>query len=144
MSQKSMHILRRIARRFSLIQRKTWACCTPASETQCLILTELDMEDGLSIRDLAERLGSDPPWISRVVEELRQRGWVNRTQDLRDRRFVKIQLTPEGRVEAQRLQEVLNAQAESLLGGLSPQEHNQLLETLEWLAHRLEQEEEPH
>ncbi|SMC08216.1 DNA-binding transcriptional regulator, MarR family [Sulfobacillus thermosulfidooxidans DSM 9293] len=140
MPQDSLHILRRIARRFALIQRKTWACCTPASEIQCLILTELDGEDGLSIRELADRLGSDPPWISRVVEELRQRGWISRSQDPRDRRFVRIELTSEGRVEAKRLQEVLNAQAESLLESLSPYDRNQLIATLEWLANRLDQE----
>ncbi|QSO48259.1 MarR family transcriptional regulator [Alicyclobacillus mengziensis] len=64
MADTPMHLLRTIARRFAEIQRRTWACCTPATETQCLILTELHQAPGLSIRDLAARIGSDPPWVS--------------------------------------------------------------------------------
>lgn len=135
-----MPVLRVIARRFAQIQRITWACCTPSSETQCLVLTELYQDPGLSIRGLAERIGSDPPWVSRVVETMRTQEWVERIPDPRDRRHVMVHLTDGGRQQAARLQEALNRQADQILARLPVARRAQALTALEWIAESLEQE----
>ena len=142
MTYESFHILRIVTRRFSQVQRKTWACCTPASETQCLVLTELFPDLALSIREIAERIGSDPPWVSRVVEGLRKSGWIERTPDPRDRRQVMVRLTTEGKQQAVLLQKALNDQAEAIFTHI-PQEQRQLLLTaMGWLAKALDKESE--
>ena len=138
MADTPMHLLRTIARRFAEIQRRTWACCTPATETQCLILTELHQAPGLSIRDLAARIGSDPPWVSRVVEGLRVQGWVERHPAPQDRRHVQVRLTAAGQREATQLHVALNQQAEDLLAHLPPGRRAATMEALAWLADALE------
>ena len=138
MADTPMHLLRTIARRFAQVQRRTWACCSPATETQCLILTELHQAPGLSIRDLAARIGSDPPWVSRVVEGLRAQGWVERHPDPQDRRHVQVRLTDAGHREATQLQEALNQQAEDLLAQLPAVRRAATMEALAWLADALE------
>lgn len=139
-SDAPIHLLRGIARRFAQIQRRTWSCCTPATETQCLILTELHQASGLSIRELAARIGSDPPWVSRVVENLRSQGWVQRHPDPQDRRQVQVWLTPVGQREAAQLQAALNQQAEDLLSQLPLKKRAAALEALGWIAEALEAE----
>lgn len=129
-----IHLLRTIARRFAQIQRRTWACCTPATETQCLILTELYQAPGLSIRELAARIGSDSPWVSRVVEGLRSQGWIERHPDPIDRRQVRVRLTVAGQDQANQLQWALNRQAEDLLSQLPPEKRLATMEALSWLA----------
>jgi DNA-binding MarR family transcriptional regulator len=143
MAGDSLHILRKVTRHFSQIQRKTWACCTPASESQCLVLTELYPDLVLSIREIAERIGSDAPWVSRVVENLRKSGWAKREQDPEDRRQVRVQLTLEGQEQAMHLQKALNDQAEEIFTRI-PQDQRQMVVTaLGWLAKALDQECEP-
>ena len=138
MADTPMHLLRTIARRFAQVQRRTWACCSPATETQCLILTELEQHPGLSIRELASRIGSDPPWVSRVVEDLRAQGWVERHPDPEDRRHVQVRLTDAGAREATQLQEALNLQAEELLLQLPSERHLATMQALAWLADALD------
>lgn len=115
------------------------ACCTPASEVQCLILTELYPDQVLAIRELAERLASDAPWVSRAVEELRRLGWVRRDPSPHDRRFVAVTLTEAGREQACRLQDELNRQSQAL-EGFPPEDQETVLRSLTWFANRLNDE----
>lgn len=137
-----MPLLRTIARRYAQIQRMTWACCTPASETQCLILTELHQRPGLSIRELAQRIGSDPPWVSRVVENLRSQGWVERTVDPGDRRHVQVHLTKVGQHEAGQLQAALNRQAEEIMAHLPLSQRSRAVSVLTAIAQALDDDYE--
>ncbi len=140
MTTNSFHVLRQVTRRFAQLQRRAWACCTPASEVQCLILTELYPDQALAIRELAERIASDAPWVSRAVEELRRLGWVRRDPSPHDRRFVAVTLTEAGREQARLLQDELNRQSQALLEGLPPEEQETVLRSLTWFAERLADE----
>lgn len=56
---------------------------------------------------LAERLGSDPPYVSVVVEDLVQRGLVVRTPDATDRRRKVLSVTVAGERAAARAEALL-------------------------------------
>lgn len=64
--------------------------------TQFPILRTLSKQPGVSLGDLAERLGLRPPTVSRLVDGLVERGWVARTQSAADRRLVALSLTEAG------------------------------------------------
>lgn len=49
-----------------------------------------------SVGELAERLLISRPAISQAIDLLVEKGMVSRTQDVRDRRFVQIDLTESG------------------------------------------------
>lgn len=134
------HLLRRVTRRFAQLQRHTFMCCVPASETRCLLLTELLGSGPLSVRDLAERLGSDSPWVSRAVEQLRAQGFVTRTEDQEDRRRVLVKLTAEGAAEARELQAALNRQAERILRRIPEERRDAVVAALEELSRALDAE----
>jgi DNA-binding MarR family transcriptional regulator len=64
---------------------------------QEMLLIELWEEDGLRGGELAERLGVEPPTITRMLRSLERCGLVTRRQDPEDARSFRVYLTDEGR-----------------------------------------------
>jgi DNA-binding MarR family transcriptional regulator len=60
--------------------------------------------DGLACQEVAERMISRDPDITRLLDRLEARALVTRTRDQKDRRIVTVRLAPEG----QRLLEALD------------------------------------
>lgn len=118
MASDPIRDLRRITSAFMAMQRKAFTAQGPSADTRALILTELLPASGLSISDIAGRIGSDRPWVSQVVEQLRKEGLLERTQDEEDRRRVRVRLTPQGRRLAADLRMALTAELERLFAGI--------------------------
>ena len=58
-------------------------------------------EDGMSPSDLAEKLGYTRPRMTRILDSLESKGYVERIPDAKDRRRVIARCTEEGRCHAQ-------------------------------------------
>ncbi|HSF31330.1 MAG TPA: MarR family transcriptional regulator, partial [Candidatus Tectomicrobia bacterium] len=52
--------------------------------------------DGLACQEVAERMISRDPDITRLLDRLEARGLVTRTREQKDRRVVTVRITPEG------------------------------------------------
>lgn len=72
-------------------------CCGGLTIVQCHPLLELGELGPTNLSDLATRLNLDRSTLSRTVEGLVRHGLVDRRPDSRDRRFVVLSLTGEGR-----------------------------------------------
>lgn len=59
-------------------------------------------------RELATKLATDPPFVSVIVDDLEERGYVDRKPHPDDRRRKLIELTPEGVKAAKRAEEILS------------------------------------
>ncbi|TDT31051.1 MarR family winged helix-turn-helix transcriptional regulator [Naumannella halotolerans] len=64
---------------------------------QYLVILALWQHDSLSLRELAERVSSDPPTLSPLVRRLADIGYVVRERSPHDERSLTISLTPTGR-----------------------------------------------
>ncbi|MDP8949348.1 MAG: MarR family transcriptional regulator [Actinomycetota bacterium] len=64
---------------------------------QEMVLIELWREDGLRGGELAERLGVEPPTVTKMLRRLERCGVVRRRQDPDDARSFRVYLTDEGR-----------------------------------------------
>ena len=64
--------------------------------TQARALHELDLDRPISMRELAERLKSDPSNVTGLIDRLEARGLVERRPDPTDRRIKGLALTPAG------------------------------------------------
>jgi DNA-binding MarR family transcriptional regulator len=64
--------------------------------TQAMALHELEIDQSISMRELAQRLKSDPSSITGLVDRLEARGLVERRAHPRDRRVTGLALTPDG------------------------------------------------
>jgi len=71
-------------------------CCAEVTLAQCLVLMEVDEADCLTVGALASRLRLDDSTLSRTIDGLVRKELLERTRDDRDRRVVKVRLTPQG------------------------------------------------
>lgn len=85
------------------------------------------------ITELAEIEGQSQPYITRIVIDLEQRGWVERVRDARDRRIVYVHITDEGRVVLEDGQRVIRELFASHLATLSEEQLAALAEASEAL-----------
>ena len=86
--------------------------------------------DGVTQKELAERVGLDSSSLVRLLDILEAKGWLERRADVADRRSKRIFLTSEGNaavahiratmLEAERsmLQDLDDAEVEAMLGGV--------------------------
>jgi len=80
--------------------------------------------------ELARLLGKAPALVVTAVDELEARGLVERTRDPADRRRSRVMLTKEGERTLAQADELADAAAASLLGGLDADELAQLHDLL--------------
>lgn len=86
-----------------------------------------------TLRGLAEVLAADPPYVTLMVDDLEQRGLVQRTPHPDDRRSKLVQLTPAGRAAAARANAILD-EPPAALREASAEDLETLLRVLERLA----------
>lgn len=105
---------------------------------QQFVLASLWHEDGLTPAELARRVGTSPPTITRMVARMEGAGLLERRPDAGDRRLVRVFLTPRGR----ELEGVLNRELSDLsdvaLEGLSRTERADLTRHLRTVRENLE------
>lgn len=63
---------------------------------QWTIIDNLSREDGLSQNDLAAKSFKNAPTVSRIIDLLVKKGWIERKQSEEDRRSFFVHLTNEG------------------------------------------------
>lgn len=98
------------------------------------ILRILGGSSGLSQRELGARLGALPSRVVALVDELEQRGLVERRDDPADRRSYALHLTERGRAMLADVGRVAREHGERLLAALSAEERQQLGRLLERIA----------
>ncbi|MEM9556344.1 MAG: MarR family transcriptional regulator [Acidobacteriota bacterium] len=87
--------------------------------------------DGLPCHEIAERLLTPAPDVTRLLDRLKARGWLERTRDAEDRRVVRSCITPSGLDLVDSLDEPVRAWARGALGHLRDHEQARLWELLE-------------
>ena len=132
-------LLREVARLHVRAQRATLAC-DGASTTTCTILTELGREPSMTLGQLARRLRLDKGWTSRAVDQLVDRGLVEKVGSDSDRRTIEISLTRAGQAEHRRLEQILNGQVTRVIGRIPSAQRSAVERALSLLheAYRVE------
>jgi DNA-binding MarR family transcriptional regulator len=90
--------------------------------------------EGASQQEVATKLGMFPSRLVALVDELQERGLVERVENNRDRRTYALQLTSDGRNLLERIGRVAREHQESLLTSLSAEERDQLAALLRRIA----------
>ena len=72
---------------------------------QAMLLRELD--DGMPMNEVADKLHCDPSNVTGIVDRLERRGLITRRQLETDRRVKLLVLTPEGRRMKRRVESML-------------------------------------
>ncbi|SRR5579883_1445551 len=104
------------------------------STTQLKALFVLGCDPSFTVGQLARKLGLAKPAASILVDKLVQAGYVERTEDVEDRRRTNIRLSPTGDDLVRRLTLIKREQMRLLLARLSPADLRALCKGLRALA----------
>ena len=105
------------------------------TQIKALCALEADGEER-SVKALAESLGVSLPAMSRAVDGLFERGFVEREEDSVDRRMKRVRLTDSGRTVPQALNEARLSALQGLLNSLGDEEAVALEHALELILER--------
>lgn len=130
-------LLRRAVRVLGLLERHEVACCG-VSLAQCYALCEVAARPGISVGELAERLGVDPSTASRTVEGLVRMGAVERVPVPGNRRAVALSVTAAGAAMLASLDARAEADARRVWEALPGERRAAILEAVDTLLDALE------
>ena len=118
-------------------------CCQcSVNESQCFLVVEIGRNPGICIKDLAQALHLDKSGISRSVEELVQKGYVQREPSKTDRRAVVLSLTSEGQARFEKIENDMNAEFKKVFSHMNKTEQEKVLEALKIYNAACRKEEE--
>ncbi len=95
------------------------------------VIALLHESDGMTVGTISQMRGIDPPTVTGIIKRLEQNGLVERHNDRKDRRVVKVYLTTEGESILRILNPAVEAFNHSMLQGLSEGEQKTFLENLQ-------------
>ncbi len=110
---------------------RTDCCCCGISDTQCFVLVEIGRKANISVKELAKTLRMDKSAISRTVEELVQKGLVERQASKEDRRYVVLNLTDDGGERFRRIENDMDLRFKSILDKIPEDKRSQVIESLQ-------------
>jgi DNA-binding MarR family transcriptional regulator len=120
----------RFVRAFGLHQPDQTPCGRPIPVSEAHALGELARDGALRQSDLAQRLRLEKSTTSRLVTQLINRGWAERTPAPDDGRGVLVELTPEGVTAAARLAKARAARFSAVLDRVPEGERAAVLHAL--------------
>lgn len=103
---------------------------SPFSLTEVRVLYELAHREGPSAVELAQDLGLDPGYLSRMLSRFEQRGLIERKPSQTDGRRSLLSLTGQGRATFAPLDARAREDIERLLGEVAPQARGRLIEAM--------------
>ena len=107
------------------------------SFTQIKVLCALEMEgQDRSVKALADSMSVSLPAMSRAVDGLFERGFVQREEDPSDRRMKRVRLTESGRSVPLALNEARMSALHELIGSLDGEEAESLQKALALMLER--------
>ncbi|MET0498578.1 MAG: MarR family transcriptional regulator [Steroidobacteraceae bacterium] len=104
---------------------------------QWIVLMHLRDGLALTVADLSRELRHDSGAMTRLIDQLEERGWIARQRNLEDRRVIELSLTAEGKAIAESLIPLTVNTLNTTLDEFSREEVQQLQSLLRRLTTRL-------
>ena len=108
------------------------------SRSRWMVLLHVSLKDGISHRELADRLGIEAPTVVRLVDRMEAEGLISRLASETDRRVKHLHLTPAGRKEVERIRTSAAEVRKMALAGLNKTEIDATLDVLQKIRATLE------
>lgn len=136
-ARQLLEVLPRVMR---LVAAELWRADPPLAPSHLRALRRL-VDGPRNLSELADELGVSLPTMSKTVSTLSERGWVSRGEAEHDRRMVRLELTPSGRIALGRIHARAVRQISRLLESVSRSDGEALLAGLAVLGRALAREE---
>jgi DNA-binding MarR family transcriptional regulator len=119
--------LRRLEREIGWQLKSDTECCG-VTLAQCHIIVEIGNKGETSVVDLSSALGLDTSTLSRHINGMVNVGLADRILNPKDRRYVSITLTPQGRKVYESIEDICNAKYAKLFQLIPDEKHELVLE----------------
>lgn len=106
---------------------------TNASLPQIRVLGFINMHPGASLSKVADHMSISSATASSIVDRLVQKGLIERKEHPTERRFVELNLTPEGKQHFKELHLYASTQLSALLKKLPDTKVNQVIDAMNTL-----------
>jgi DNA-binding MarR family transcriptional regulator/GNAT superfamily N-acetyltransferase len=103
---------------------------SPYSLAEARVLYELATRDAPKAREIADELGVDAGYLSRLLGKFERDGLLKRKASEQDGRYADLMLTARGRSAFKKLNALSEEQAETVLEGLPPSARTQLVDCM--------------
>jgi len=107
---------------------------------QDMVLVELWRDDGLRGGEIAERLGVEPPTVTKMLRRLEACGLVERRADPQDARSLRVYLTPRGRALEEPVVRCWEQAERTVLAGMSAEDRRAFRTSLNRVRKNLDPE----
>lgn len=118
-----------ISRFYNRFEQMAASCCGGISVSQCTVLQEL-ATGPQSVSKLANQARLSVSAMTRVIDGLKAKGYVDRSRSEQDRRRVDVHLTDSGRAEAERLRGLTTAVVAGLMAAIPSDQQPQLVSSM--------------
>ena len=105
-------------------------CCCSVNKTQCFLIVEIGRKPGISVKELADILRIDKSGVSRLVEDLVQKEFVERKPSAEDRRFVTLNLLTKGQERFEKIEHDMYYKFKEVLEQIPEDKQEQVVEAL--------------
>ncbi len=129
--------IRRLEIKMGLLNDSEMSCCK-VTLAQCHAVVEIGRTGSISLAELAGMLNLDSSTMSRTVNNLVNSGYVIRELDSKDRRYVTIELTENGKTVFKEIEAGMERKFTDILNRIPEGKRAQVLESLELLNEAFE------
>ncbi len=105
-------------------------CCCSVNKAQCFLLVEIGRKPGISVKELSKILKIDKSGVSRFVEDLVKKEFVERRASIEDRRYVTLFLLPKGQSRFEKIEYDMNNKFKQILEKIPLDKREQVIESL--------------
>ena len=130
-SSKLREKVRALEKKFGLLEEEI--VCYGISMAECHTLVEIGRAGAVSLNQLAEKLSLEKSTVSRKVNDLVEKGFVERKTDPEDRRYILISLAEEGRLLFNKIEQDMNQYYYRVYNCIPEHKRKQVLESLDIL-----------
>ena len=124
---------------FGLHKHEETPCGQPITVAEAYALTELTKTNQLSQYELVQRLNLAKSTVSRMVNKLVKRGWINRERSQEDGRVWFLSLSEQGKRAAVNLTQARQAKFAQTLTHIPKDKQENVLNALETLIQAMRQ-----
>jgi MarR family transcriptional regulator, organic hydroperoxide resistance regulator len=115
-------------------------CCQGLTLSQCHTLDVLSKNGNLTMNGLSRQMGLAKSTMTRIVNTMVRRGWLERRRDQEDQRWVSVRLTAEGRKMSETVTHSSREYVRRILKNLPQEKIPELVESLKWIIRSVEKE----
>jgi DNA-binding MarR family transcriptional regulator len=112
-------------------------CCCGITAGQCHMLMEIELKGELTLKQMSMALDLDKSTLSRTADELFKSGFIERSEDQKDRRYTNLRLTEAGRKTAGEINAVWNKIYIDIFEYIPEEQHGSVIRSFRLFADAL-------